>query len=587
MPKSFRFLCIVFHSPLMLEVGDAMLLTKGNQEQRAINLALFLIILYVLPLYVLGEDAHIRIHDNLDSNIAWYKVLRESGQLFGSVHAVVPQVINGLPRNAYGTEFSLLVWLHYWFPSMLAYALNQTIVRIIAFIGMYVLLRDFFVTDKEAYWIRIGCALVFALTPFWPSGMLSTLGHPLALWAFLHIRAHTSSWKHWLVLLVLPLYSSFVLGFFFFLAAMSGLWLWGLIRKRQGNLPFLSSILLMTSAYLLIDYRFVYSLLFGQEPTSRNEFISSRLSLWRTVRLIFKNFGFGHTHVLTVHTYVILPILFLALYMVYKEKKWLTERMYLFLFVFNFLLSVWYAFWFYKGWQPLKENISFLNTFNFARFHFLRPMIIYVLFAVALYILWKRGNIWRRIVKLAVIAQLCILMSCNEEVYYRHVGAPSFKEFYSTALFHQVDDYINRPKSSYHVGSIGLHPAIAQYNGFYTLDTYNNFYPLAYKHAFRNIITQELDKNKQLGNYFDTWGGRCYLFADELGNWYDFRKSSHKVIRHLQLDTRAFYNMGGRYIFSSVPIQNAEDNHLKLLQTFEHPDSIWNIHLYEVQQQGE
>ncbi|GER67692.1 hypothetical protein BpJC4_21630 [Weizmannia acidilactici] len=28
------------------------------------------IILYLSPLYILGGDAHIRVHDNLDSNIA-------------------------------------------------------------------------------------------------------------------------------------------------------------------------------------------------------------------------------------------------------------------------------------------------------------------------------------------------------------------------------------------------------------------------------------------------------------------------------------------------------------------------------------
>ena len=32
--------------------------------------------------------------------------------------------------------------------------------------------------------IRVGTALTFALTPFWPSGMLSTLGMPLSFMGF-------------------------------------------------------------------------------------------------------------------------------------------------------------------------------------------------------------------------------------------------------------------------------------------------------------------------------------------------------------------------------------------------------------------
>lgn len=527
------------------------------------------------------------MHDNLDSNIAWYKVLKESGQLFGATDATIPQVINGLPRNAFGTEFSLLVWLHMLLPSMFAYAVSQTIVRFVAFFGMYYLLQDHIIPQRETSWISVGAALAFSLTPFWPSGMLSTLGHPLALWAFLHIRRHTASWKHWLVILLLPLYSSFVLGFFFFLTAMGVLWLADILRTRRLNLVFGASIVLMTGLYLAIDYRFVYSLLFPQEPTSRNDFISSVLPFWRSLRLAGKNFVIGHGHVLTIHTFVLLPLQLLTLVLVLRRKKDMLTRSFLGWFILNICLSIWYAFWFYTGWQPLKERFAVLNTFNFARFHFLRPLVLYVLFALSLAFLWRLGKRWRSLVKLAVIAQCLILFYCNEEWYYRRVHAPSFKQFYAVSLFDNIADYIGKPKQNYRVGTIGLHPAIAQYNGFYTLDTYNNFYPLSYKRQFRKIIAAELNKNRHLKRYFDTWGGRCYLFSAELGKWYDYRKTSKKKIRHLQLNTAAFASLGGRYIFSAVPIQNAAANNLRFKRSFEHPETLWRIYLYEVEIQGE
>lgn len=136
------------------------------------------------PLIILGENAHIRVHDNLDSNLAWYKVLSESGELFGAIDARIPQIMNGLPRNAFGSEFSIIVWLHALFPTMVAYAISQALTRFIAFFGMYILLKKHLVTGRQSGWIRVGTSLAFALTPFWPSGMLSTLGMPLALWAF-------------------------------------------------------------------------------------------------------------------------------------------------------------------------------------------------------------------------------------------------------------------------------------------------------------------------------------------------------------------------------------------------------------------
>ncbi|MBE3569645.1 MAG: hypothetical protein IMW92_05835 [Bacillales bacterium] len=555
--------------------------SNWTKERKWIAIAFAFIGVYLLPMFVLGENSHIRVHDNMDSNIAWYKVLKQSGELFGPINATIPQVINGLPRNAYGTEFSGIEWLHQLFPSMLAYALSQTITRVFAFIGMYLLLKRHFVKADDAYLIRVGVSLAFALTPFWPSGMLSTLGQPLALWAFLNIRERKATWKEWLTITLLPFYSSIVLGFFFFLVAMGLLWLRDLIVKRDWNLKFLGSIAFMTMLFLAIEYRLVYSLVFPTEPTSRNEFVSSKLSFWHSVRLVFKNYFLGHTHVMTLHTLVIVPLSFIVMAIIIQKKQWNQERNYVRLFILNFVLSVWYAFWFYKGWEPLKERYQLLNTFNFARFHFLRPMIIYMMFAVGAYILWKKGVQWKRFVKVCLVLQLLIVFAFNPEIYYRANHTPSFKQFYATHQFEEIAKYIGKPKSSYRVASIGLHPAIAQYNGFYTLDTYNNFYPLSYKHQFRRIIAKELEKNKELETYFDQWGGRCYIFVSELGKHYDFRKDSKKKIHHLQLNIDQFKKMGGQYIFSSVPIMNAEEDGLHFLKAFNDPDSAWKIYLYK------
>lgn len=558
------------------------LTTKLSQEKFAILASFLIILIYLSPLYLLGENAHIRVHDNMDSNIAWYKVLVRSHELFGSVNAVIPQVMNGLPRGAYGTEFSGIVWLHALLPTMTAYAVSQTITRFVAFLGMYWLLKKHFMKEPDAGLIRVGVALAFALTPFWPSGMLSTLGQPLALWAFLNIRNREHSWREWTVLILLPLYSSFILGFFFFLTAMGLLWLWDWIKKRDWNPVFLGSIALMTVLYLAIEYRLLWGLVLSDVPTSRSEFVESTNGFGYTLYVAFMNFVFGHNAVLTLHTAVILPILFIALAVVLKRKSRQADRRFVYLLGLNILLSVWYAFWFYKGWEPLKEQLPLLTTFNFARFHFLRPLVIYVGFALGLQILWKLGGKWQKRVRICLILQLLILMFGNDEIVYRVDGQPTFKQFYSVDLFQQIKDYIGQPQDTYRVASIGLHPAIAQYNGFYTLDTYNNYYSLAYKHQFREIIAKELDKSPELRTYFDQWGGRCYLFVSELGKNYEFKKDSGKQIRHLDLNMEAFKALGGRYIFSAVPILNAEEDGLHFLKAFDSPESAWRIYLYQV-----
>jgi hypothetical protein len=550
-----------------------------NNEQRLLLFASLAIVLCVSPLFILGENAHIRVHDNLDSNLAWYKVLAKSGEISGPINAIIPQIINGLPRNAFGTEFNLIVWLYVLFPTMLAYAISQLITRIIAFLGMYLLLKKHFLTNLNWASLRIGTALSFALTPFWPSGMLSTLGMPLALWALLNIRKGEKSWTNYLVLTLLPFYSSFVLGFFFFLSAMGIFWLVDLICRKGWNWRFFTAIGYMTLIFLLTEYRLVYSFLFDDDPNSRDEYFHARLSVWRCLRLTFKNFILGHHHVATIHTLIILPSIFLALYFVVYRNIWKQEKVFVFLFWLNLGLSAWYAFWFYKGWLPVTERFHFLDTFNFARYHFLRPLVIYLLFALSLKIIWFQGIRWKKLTNYFVLAQIVVVFLFNEEILFKN--KPTVKQFYAEEQFNEIKKYIGLPQEDYQVVSIGLHPAIAQYNGFYTLDTYNNFYPLSYKYEFRKIIEKELEKNKTIRTYFDEWGGRCYIFTAELGKHYMFKKHSKRRLKNLELNLVPFKKMGGKYIFSAIPIDNASENQLILDKVFESKTSAWKIYLYK------
>src|SRR5699024_10216298 len=131
---------------------------------------------------------HIRVHDNLDSNIVWYKLLSESGMIFSPPDATLPQIINGLPRSALQSAFDGVVWLYVLFVPFTAYTIIQTIMRFVAFLVMFLLLKHYVIKHDHKRIITIGVALGFALLPFWPSGALSIAGLPLALHIFLVIR---------------------------------------------------------------------------------------------------------------------------------------------------------------------------------------------------------------------------------------------------------------------------------------------------------------------------------------------------------------------------------------------------------------
>lgn len=549
-------------------------------------IATLILIGYLLPYYLLGEDTHIRMHDNLDSNIVWYKILAESGQIFTLTDTALPNVINGLPRSALPSGFDAVVWLYVLFEPMTAYSISQTIMRFAAFFGMYFLLsRHIFRSGCNTYIhiITVGASLGFAMLPYWPSGVLSIAGIPLALHLFLTIRK--DGWDvpkyYWILLFIIPFFSNFVLSFIFFLGLLGVFWLIDWIKKKQVNWPFFIAIAAMTGIYLIKDYLLIVSMFFDKGFTShRGELDLGYNTFERSVELSWENFLYGHTHDMALQTYLIIPTILIALLVAaFSNVK---PRLLMSLFVFNFVISVWYAFWYWEGLRIVKDHFSLANTFNFARVHFLDPPIWYICFALALVIFWRHLKFGKIIACILISLQCFLAFGTTEELRYEAINTPTFKEFYSEDLFDEIEAYIARDQSEYRVVSIGMHPTIAQYNGFYTLDTYNNSFPLEYKHAFREVIAGELDKSATLENYFDTWGGRLYMYVAEHGKDYMFTKNRDGAINQLNIDTEALKNLGGDYILSAVPIENAEELGLEHEQTFESDTSIWRIELYSV-----
>ena len=108
---------------------------------------ILILFLYLSPFF-LAENTFVLIHDNLDSNIVTYKVLSESGMIFGSSFSIVKQFMN-VPRVSLGSELDFILWLFYFFKPFTAFAINQTLIRLIAFIGMYLLLNRYVFKLKE------------------------------------------------------------------------------------------------------------------------------------------------------------------------------------------------------------------------------------------------------------------------------------------------------------------------------------------------------------------------------------------------------------------------------------------------------
>lgn len=565
--------------------------TAYAKEHRYLVVALIVVTLYLAPFYVLGENTPTRVHDNLDSNIVWFTILTDSNQLFGPIDTTVPQVMNGIPRNSFGTEFNVIQWLYACFGPYTAYIINLTLMHLVALIGMYLLLSRHIMPNEESKFIAVGVSLAFALLPFWPPGGLSVAGTPLLLYTFLNIRSGHWSLIDWAIIVFMPFYSIFAYIGFFALVALSILWLYDFTVTWKPNYTFFLAISLLCLVYCLVEYRLIFSMFIDTGYVShRIEFANIPINFVSALKTSVWNFFLGNYHAPSLHTYFVgLSVAIATLILLINKKRC---NLFVALIGLCAVISLFYGF-INSEYLIFIKNFSISQGFQLGRFHWLHPLLWFVIFALALKIIYSNLRYGKQIAAIFLTLQVVFLFTCA----YGDIGGPyqyrgagllltdqlSWDEFYSPDLFDEIDEAIALPKESYRVVSIGMHPAVSQYSKYYTLDSYQVNYPLEYKHSFRKIMEKELAKSEKNRVYFDTWGSRCYLFVSELENNTCMNtKENSKPIQNLEINSEALYDMGGRYIFSAVEILNYNDNNLEFVDVFENDRSPWKIWVYSV-----
>ncbi len=560
----------------------------------AVGIALGTILLYLSPYVILGEDSYVLIEDHLDSSVVILKTLAESGLIFDTSGKSIPNYFNGIPRSNFHSEFSFLVWFYALFGAFSAMVINEVLIRLIGFFGMLWLLRRYFLPDPTQAAAVVGASLSFALLPHWPCGGLSVAGQPLLLAAFLSIRAGRYGWKEWAVVVLMPLYMGFVFSAAFFLGAVSLLWFLDLVRKKSWNPPFLLAIVASFSIHLAFLYRLIRTMFFGGGFVSHRTEMSFHMdgTLEAFLSRTLDNLLHGQMHAWTVAFPFLVMAFFLALGVSFttasvdaSERRTnvrLLSGGFLILLCTTFLYSFYYS----AGMGQIKEWFPLFAYLNVSRFNTLQPLIWSVLFAFSLRIISRGLKGGRRIVILLLALQTAFLFHNSDfSREYRNSGI-RYSEFFAEDLFEAVKTEIGRPVESYRVAALGFHPSVLQYNGFMTLDGYLVNYPLEYKHAFGRIIGRELKKNTYWRAIYANWGSRVYLYSAELNEKDLVTPHLRKVIRNLEIDTTAFYEMGGRFVLSAVPVLPHPGLGLTLRKVFKSPESAWDIYLYQVDRPG-
>lgn len=542
-------------------------------EKGLIILSSIIIIVYYLPYFLLGENFPLTIHDNLDSNVVWAKILIDNNLLFSIENVKIKQVFNGLNySNFFGSYylnlFSLKLFGIYW-----GIVFNKFIGSILAFIGMVLILKKY-IHKNDQLLIIYFFSLSFSLLPFW--GIYFNLQLlPLVFYSFLNIRNNTSNLLQWLILIIYPFNSSLVLTGIFIFFILFVIITYDYINLKKINRSFLLAIFIFASCYLLSHLPLIQDILLSKSISQRSEMKFKYYDFFETLKNFREVFIYGHYHALSLHL-LFIPFVFIALYLYFKKNYKFPK---LFIFIFYYLMVSYFVFSFidFKYVQPFAIKIFSILPVKLHRCIWLNPLLWHILGALSISFIFADYKRFFKPFLVLIIFQVFLLFSNHEYIDNRNY--PSFKNFYSTNQFDEIKKRISIPISDFNILSIGIHPAVAQYNGFYTLDGYFPNYPLKYKLQFREIIENELKKSKELNDYFDNFGSRCYAFSSEIGK--EFVLNKGKQIKELNYNFNKLKKLNCKYLISSVKINgNFED--IKLVKKFTNPNYFWEIYLYEI-----
>jgi len=553
--------------------------------KKIILISIVLLLISFLPIFILGEKSFITVHDNLDSEFVFYHTLKLTGNLFPfSNSTIVPNIFDGLSTNYFHSEFSFIRVLFYIFPSFWAYVLNSLLIRIIGLFGISLLMRDYFKSSKHSTGLIVLITLSFALLPIYSLYGISVLGQPILLWCFLNLKHKKKLFISFLIIFMFPFYAHFALIAPFLLIAF---FIYGVIIlkiNKKINRNYFIGLGVLFLSFVLANYYTIENFIFNKIPSHRVDWTRTIPSITSTIKTFLHTILESNYHASLVFG---LPVLLLSIYAILKKtKQWKTIGL--------VMLSILVIGFFHSIYNfisvPLEDELHILTSFQFNRFTFLIPFLFYLL----ILLFSCDSKISSRLLWIVVILFCLRNISYNSELKYNVAKLilpqvvpeeiTDFDTFYSKDLFKDIQNHIGLQQNEYKVVSLGIYPSIAQYNGFYTLDSYQNNYPLSYKKRFREVIKSELYKNTELKEYFDDWANRCYLFSAELKNscYLDCRKDDNSRVKELSINTDALKTMGCAYVFSAAVIENAADINLKLDKTFENNNSKLKIYLYKL-----
>lgn len=509
--------------------------------------ALLILLIYLSPNIFIPHQAVYLIHDNLNSNVVWYKNLAESGKFFGANNEIVPRSLSGLPRGCYPSELNFLHLFYLIFSPLIAYNLNIVVIHLVAFYGMFLLANRYFFNNKNKGFAW-GIALIYALIPFWPSGGLAITGQPLLLYALLNIYNRKFNWENWLIICLVPLYSLLILSNLFLFVFLGIIYIILCFRDKKLNLPVLLAFSLFIVISIISEHK-LFEMQFIEKLESHRILKNNKneLNIFGIIGISLRHFLFGQYHFYSINVFIVLIMSVVTFYLSNFKQRLIIMS----LLTVGFIISLIFVY----------PNFRFFHGITM-RFHSVMPLYwICVLAYISFVCLSCNFKLSKHIVIIFLVLEGVITMfsinlkdyqGCEfiensfYKTYFNNADKQSetFNNYYKIDLYREVK--VQVPTGRYNIVNVGIQPEISQFNGYNTIDGYFFYYPKSYNTWFTNVCKKEMQKIgiKKIDSY-------CKIACLDLEN-------NKSEINSLELDYGAMKKKNTVYIFSTKKINVPE-----------------------------
>ena len=542
--------------------------------------AAIIFIALLLPYLIFGEDVYLPVTDNMDSNLAWYKMLKDQGELFSSWNTPVQGMLLELPRFSYPSGFNIELILYGLFPFFTAYILNKAFICIIAFFSFRFWLRGQKLISKDSI-LEILICLLWASLAFYPHRGVSIAALPAVVQVFsLLLRKEVTAAS----LMILTGYAFYSMLSLTALYLLLGILLWLLavcFLERKFHVKAILFWFFLLTLFLVQEIHLIKGYFFTPAFVSHRTDFTYDFGIW-TQLYPWDFFSSGDQNGVHYSPIYIVFILVLVIYALYKKS---VSRKGFWFFALLLLISCFLSLVSQTGsMKIIGKLIPQLSSLNLLRFE---SWIPFLMMASIVYFWAKLHFCWYRVL---IPLFLCINIffyqyewryAINSYIPIIDQKVPTYRSYFAETQLEELKMFLADEQGRNRFINFNIPPAVATFNGLQTYDGYLQVYDKSHKEKVYQVIKAELEKDQSLKAHFLYWGNKCYFqnaqYPDDYF-MYKWRNESplvepdydYKYLKEeLQVD----------YILSALPLISDK---MKLLKVFENESSAWKIYLYEL-----